>query len=564
VSSVVSYAMLCSLRVTNLAVVEQAAVEFAGGLNVVTGETGAGKSILMGALDLVLGARADRSLIRTGAEKCSVEAVFELDDTAAVDAVLDEAGMSACEERRLLVRRELTASGAGKTVVNGETAAVQTLRAIGNLLVDMHGPHDHQSLLNPDSQVDILDAFGHHATPRAAYAAAYRKLLDLDARLRELDGDDRQVAEQIDLLSYQVKEIEDAALSDEDEEDLEQEHTTAANAQRILELAASALRALAEDDASAFQALVQVQRDLAELAPLLKDAEPWLEEAASIAIQIQELADSIARGAGEVDADPARLRFLEDRMSLLHRLKGKYGGSVAELLAFQEDARRRLHELETRGERIAELEADRDKAYAEVTAQGRALRTARKKAATVLAGAITSELRDLGFGHGAFDVDLTPRDPGPHGIDTVEFGFAPNVGEAMRPLRAIASSGEISRVMLATKAVLAAHDRIPVLVFDEIDANIGGETGSAVGKKLAGVAATHQVLCITHLPQVAVHGNAQYVVEKRVDGGRTRTAIRRVDADDRVAEVARMLGGEKLTSVTRRHAGEMLEQARSA
>jgi len=553
--------MLCSLRVTNLAVVEQANVEFAGGLNVVTGETGAGKSILLGALDLVLGARADRSLIRSGAETCSVEAVFELHDTAAVDAVLEEAGMSPCEENRLLVRRELTVSGSGKTVVNGEASAVQTLRAIGDLLVDMHGPHDHQSLLNPDAQVDILDAFGHHAKPRAAYAAAYRTLLELDGRLRELEGDDRRVAEQMDLLSYQVQEIEDAALSDGDEDDLEQEHTTAANAQRILELAGSALHALAEDDASAFDALVQVQRDLGELAPLLTDAAPWLEEAESIAVQIQELADSIARAAGNVDADPSRLQFLEDRMSLLHRLKRKYGGSVAEILAFLEDARRRLHELETRSERIAELETARETARAEVMATGRKLRAARAKAAKVLAGAITSELRDLGFGHGAFDVDLAPRDPGPHGIDTVVFGFAPNVGEAMRPLRAIASSGEISRVMLATKAVLAAHDRIPVLVFDEIDANIGGETGSAVGRKLAAVAGTHQLLCITHLPQVAVHGNAHYVVEKSVAGGRTRTGIRRVDADARVGEVARMLGGEKLTTVTRRHAGEMLEKA---
>jgi len=259
-----------------------------------------------------------------------------------------------------------------------------------------------------------------------------------------------------------------------------------------------------------------------------------------------------------VDADPSRLQWLEDRMALLQKLKRKYGGSVADIRQFLATTRERLQDLETRHERIAALETDIAAARDAVAKAGKALGKARRKAAGGMAEQITSELRDLGFAHGAFDVALTETAPGPTGTDEIEFGFMPNVGEPMRPLRAIASSGEISRVMLATKSVLAKHDRIPVLVFDEIDANVGGEIGNSVGAKLAAVAGTHQVLCITHLPQVAIHGTTHLVVEKEVSGGRTRTQIRGLADDERAGEVARMLGGEELTSVTLEHAREML------
>lgn len=552
--------MLHTLRVKNLAIVENVRVEFAPGLNVVTGETGAGKSILVGALNLVLGGRADKTMIRAGEDRCGIEAVFELSDSGAMNELLRELGIDLCEDGQLIIRRITSASGSGKNLINGCAATVQMLKSVGDLLVDMHGPHDHQSLLNRDFQRMVLDSFSDAEKLLAAYSRAYRDTLDLESQLKALDSDDQQVAQQIDMLSFQVKEIEDADLTDADETDLEGEHTRVANARRILELADAVTGALTESDQSAFNALVQSQAALSELVPLLDDAGEWRDEAESIAIQIQELAGSIGEAARSIDADPQRLQWLEDRMALLHKLKRKYGAGVKEILAFLEDARGRLEELETRGERIAGIAAKLEAAGRKVGSTGRKLSAHRSKAAKSLARAITDELHDLGFEHGAFGISIQSRDPGPSGLDDIEFGFAPNAGEPMRPLRAIASSGEISRVMLATKAVLAAYDRIPVLVFDEIDANVGGKTANSVGEKLASVASSRQVLCITHLPQVAVHGGSHYVVAKSVEEGRTRTTISPLGDGERAAEIARMLGGKDLTSVTMKHAREMLRK----
>jgi DNA repair protein RecN (Recombination protein N) len=306
--------------------------------------------------------------------------------------------------------------------------------------------------------------------------------------------------------------------------------------------------------------MVFVQNRLEELSPILPDAKAWKQEASGIAISLQELADTVSRAATRIEGDPARLQWLEDRMSEVHKLKRKYGGSVEAILAHLDTCKQQLRELETRGERIAELDRGIAAARADVKAVGGTLSQARRKCATGLAKAIISELKELGFPHGQFFIDLQDSEPRLSGLDAIEFGFAPNVGEPARPLRLIASSGEISRIMLAIKAVVARHDRIPVLIFDEIDANVGGEMGTAIGAKLDAVAQTHQVLCITHLPQVAVYGKAHYVVRKEVSEGRTHTLIATVEGEARAEEVARMLGGKDLTSVTLRHAREMLKR----
>jgi DNA repair protein RecN (Recombination protein N) len=552
--------MLSTLRVKNLAIVDNIRVDLQEGLNVITGETGAGKSILADALGLVLGDRADRSMIRAGEEQCGVEACFELSDPSEINTLLDEMGLEACDGNTLIVRRLISSSGAGKNLVNDCPTTAQTLKRIGILLVDMHGPHDHQSLLDPDFQLDILDAYGHLAEARDVYASAYRALLDLQQKREALDGDDRAVEQQIDMLSFQVKELEDADLTDTDEEDLQREHTRVANASRILELADAVRNALIEEDTSAFNAIAFAQRTLPELADLVEEGEEWRSEVESVAIQLQELSNTISGFVQSIDADPERLVWLEDRMALLQKLKRKYGNSVAEMLTFLEQSKARLTELNTRGERLSALDAEIAEAKKQAAASGEILRKARKKCASRLGKEITEHLHDLGFLHGEFKVAVTPADGfRPSGLDDVDFGFAPNVGEPMRSLKAIASSGEISRVMLAVKAVLAKHDRIPVLVFDEIDSNVGGEMGNAIGAKLTTVAEQHQVICITHLPQVAVHGAAHFVVAKEVCEGRTRTSIQPVSDSARAEEVARMLGGKDLTSVTLRHAREMLE-----
>ena len=554
--------MLTHFRVQNLAIVEEARVAFGNGLNVITGETGAGKSILIGALELILGGRADKSLIRTGATDALVEATFELGDSRSIDAVLTEAGLPACEEGTLIIRRTLTATGAGRCLLNDAPTTAQTLRKLGNLLVDIHGPYDHQSLLDPAFQLELLDAFGRCQTPLTAYQESFRALQALEQQKADLSGDSADVAAEIDRLQFMVDEIGHAKLTPADDEDLINEHAAAANAEAILKTGSALAMALTESDGSAFDVLAAAQQRFAELARLLPEAADWQREAQSAAVQIQELSRAITHRMDRIETDATRLQELDLRMTLVQKLKRKYGDTIAEVLAAYEAHSARLADLQTRGERLAALEREITTAQKQLTSKAATLTKARQTASGSLAKAITKELRDLGFLKAGFGVELIPCPPRTSGADEARFGFAPNPGEAMRPLRDIASSGEISRVMLAVKAVLAKHDRIPVLVFDEIDSNIGGEVGRAVGMKLQGVATTHQVLCITHLPQVAVYGRQHFVVGKDVRNGRTFAKITPVEKNDRIEEIARMLGGRDSTSVTLDHAREMLKAAK--
>ncbi len=551
--------MLKSLRVRNFAIVDTLEVTFARGLNVITGETGAGKSVLIGALGLLLGARADRTQLRAGADACALEAVFELEDADAVNLLLDELGLPPTEDGNLIVRRTVAASGAGKQLINDSPTTLQGLKRLGDLLVDLHGPHDHQSLLNPDFQLDLLDSYGHLAGARAPYEATYEHRQAIEAQRRALDGDASGVAEQLELLRYQVQEIEAAQLDGLSEEALAAEHALLANAQEILTLGQAAADALTEQEESAFNRLIEARRQIDQLARLTPEATPWQEEAEALALQMQALSAAMQRRLQDIELDPERLQGIEDRIGQLHRLKRKYGHSLPEIMAFLENARVRAGELAGRTERLAALEAEARAADEKLAAAGARLAKARRQAAGTLGQAITAHLRELGFPQGEFQVTLeAAAAPRPSGLDEIEFGFAPNVGEPMRPLRVIASSGEISRVMLATKSVLARHDRVPVLVFDEVDANVGGEMGVAIGAKLAAVAQDHQVLCITHLPQVAARGATHFAVSKKVAEGRTYTTITPVSGRARDEEVARMLGGKDLTSVTLRHARELL------
>jgi DNA repair protein RecN (Recombination protein N) len=550
--------MLQRLRVQNLAIVEDIEIDFNGGLNVITGETGAGKSILVDALGLVLGERADKSMIRAGEDKCSVESVFHLSDASSIHGVLDELGLPPCDDGALVLRRVISASGAGRNTVNDSSTTVQALKMIGNFLVDMHGPHDHQSLLSQEFQRELLDAFGHLEKLTSEYRAVYGRALELTNKRQELDCDEKDVATQVDMLSFQVKEIENARLADTDEEDLAREHAIVANAREIVELANGVVGTLNESEGSAFEGLAAAVRQLTAMARVFDEAKAWCDEAESAGARVQELANTISARVQGIECDPERLQFIEDRMALLSALKRKYGGSLAAVLAHLETARARLNDLETRAERIAEIEATIAETDKELRKVGAVLSKERQMKGQSLGKAITAELQGLGFPHAAFDIHVTQVEPGPWGMDEVDFGFAPNVGEPSRPLRVIASSGEISRVMLATKAVLAKHDRVPVLVFDEIDANVGGEMGNAIGARLSAIAGNHQVLCITHLPQVAVHGRTHFAVQKEVRTDRTYTRATTLVGRERVEEIGRMLGGSNFTSVTLKHAEEML------
>ncbi len=553
--------MLSHLSVKNLAIVEEVAVNFGPGLNIITGETGAGKSVLMGALDLVLGGRADKSAIREGADEAWVEACFSLPESRAVDALLDASGLPPCEEGSLLVRRSIAVAGSGRCLVNDTPATVQTLRKLGNLLVDIHGPNDHQSLLDQNFQRDVLDAYGHCGTALAEYQSVWRDVKDTENRLQALTGDSADIAAEIDRLQFIVDEISQAGLTESDETDLIRLHAEAANAEQILSMGGNIVAALTDGDVSVFDLLANIQTQLAELARVLPAAAEWRADLQGTAIQIQETGRAVNELLSRIEADPENLRRLEERMAAVQRLKRKYGHTVQEILATREKHEVRLNDLANRTEQVERLQKESAAAKKHLADKAATLTDIRTKAAGKLARVITAELHGLGFLKSGFAVDLSACESAAFGADIVSFGFAPNPGEPMRALKAIASSGEISRVMLAVKTVLASHDSIPVLVFDEIDANIGGEIGRSVGQKMRRVAESHQVISITHLPQSAVYGRQHFVVTKDVVKGRTRMQIAEIDAAERVDEIARMLGGKGLTSVIESHARELLASA---
>ena len=556
--------MLKRLKVDNLAIVEHAEAEFGAGLTVITGETGAGKSVFMGALTLALGARADASAVRDGCRDARIEAEF---DAERVDAFLEEQGLPPCEGGVLLVRRVISATGGSRVWINDSATSVQTLRALGDLLVDIHGPNDRRSLVDEDFQRDTLDRYG--KVSRVDYEAVWRTLAELRSRRAALEGA-VDVADEIERLRNSIEEIDAAQLTDDDEDALTARHAAAAHAAEIVEAANAATAALTGDGgdmsygddgaaASATDLLVSAGGNFREMAKYHEVASEWIDELDRIITSIQELSRTVADSTSRIDADPAALQALDDRISLVRRLKRKYSCSnVAELLALRERRAQRLTDLEDRDEKIKELDVQIAATEKAVAKAGAKLSAARSKAGVRLGSAVTKELRGLGFLQAGFSVALEPHEPDATGCDHVIYRFEPNPGESSRPLAQIASTGEIARVMLAMKAVIAEHDAIPVLVFDEIDANLGGETGHAVGEKLRAVARHHQVIAITHLPQSAVYGNQHFVVSKAVSGGRTRSAIRAVAGEERVREIARMLGGEKTTSVVLRHAQELL------
>ncbi|MFA6546793.1 MAG: DNA repair protein RecN [Limisphaerales bacterium] len=549
--------MLTALRIKNLALVADLTLELRPGCNVVTGETGAGKSIIIGALNLVLGERADRTLIRAGAEGCAVEAVFDVTRLGTpLAALLEENGLEPCEENQLVLKRVFTAAGANRQFVNGSPATLATLAAIGEGLVDMHGPHDHQSLLHPAKQLAILDAFGSLQTQVGAFGELIRRRTAVDQEKAALIVDEKTYAQQIDLLRHQVQEIAAARLRPDEEADVEAEHHRASNAARLLELSQSALDALDGEDGALLNQLGALGRTLQELQRVDAAAKAFTDAHEQSVTFLRELQTDLSRYADRVDIDPARLAQLEERLNLIHSLKRKYGASLAEVIAFGDGAKSRLHGLEQRDAELARLNDALAKLDAEILRAGRDLTAARRKVIPRLTKAVTRQLQDLGFQRSELGIVPSPIAPSASGCDSIEFQFAPNPGEPARPLRAIASSGELARVMLALKTVLAAEDEIPVLVFDEVDANVGGETANAVGDKMRQIARARQVLCITHLAPVAAAADTHFVVTKQIRDGRTLSDIQPLNRRQRVDELARMLGGQG--EAARRHAEALL------
>jgi len=545
--------MLVSLRIRNLALIDDLTWELGPGFNTLTGETGAGKSILIDALNLLLGERADKTLIRSGADSCTVEAELDLRDAALVrelNAHLEESGAEPCEGRALLLKRSVSTAGTNRQFINGSPVPLQALKTLGDRLVDVHGPHDHQSLLANEKQAELLDAYGKLGALRADCTSAHRELREVEQERAALEMSESEREQRLSLLQHQVGEIQGAKLQPGEDVQLDNDFRAAAHAQNIVEQARTIASLLSESDSSVMTQLAQVERALNAWQRMDASITEVEELNCAAIVQLTELLDAVQARAERVDLNPEQMRQLEERLNLVQSLKRKYGGSVESAVAFGEKAAAQLAALEDRGEFLAKL-AQREKAARQALGDAAAkLTAARRKVSKPLADKIAQELRGLGFKKSSFAIEMTPAaQTGPTGADHVEFIFAPNPGEAARPLRAIASSGEMARVMLAVKTTLAEVDEVPILIFDEVDANVGGETAGQVGRKLRSLGRSHQVLCITHLPQVAAQGASHFAVEKKTKQGRTLTELTRLEGTSREQELARMLGGQTKASL---------------
>ena len=532
------------LRIKNLALVEDLEWEIAPGFTAITGETGAGKSIIIGALQLLIGERGDKSLVRTGAEMCTVEAIFQGNDFAKWNARFEESGIEPCDND-LILKRSLSLSGTNRQFINGSPTTLANLKALGDDLVDLHGPHDHQSLLSPDRQLDLLDAFAAAGDTREKFAKIFRQLRALEAEHAALNTAETAREQELDLLRHQVNEIVSANLSAEEEAQIESRYRLASNSRRLIEIASTVGTKLSEADDAILSQLGETQKLLRELEKL----DPAMATAASThetaIVELSEIARDLGRYAENLDLDPEQLAALEQRVSLFETLKRKYGATISEVIAFGERAAERMRKIEGRDEELQRL-VNEIATHSEALRQAaERLRKLRTKAAPKLSEMVRRNLRDLGFKQSQFEARMSEALVArASGCDAVELLFSPNPGEPLKPMRAIASSGEISRLMLAIKSALAAQDAVPLLVFDEIDANVGGEIAHAVGARMRELAKRHQVLCITHLPPVAAAATSQFVVTKEVRGGRTFTQLREVSGKARREEIARMLGGK--------------------
>ena len=550
-------ATLRLLRIRNLALVESLDWELTPGFSVVTGETGTGKSVILGALKLILGERADKSLIRTGADQCSVEAAFDLDEIADMNRLLEEQGVDQCEEGQLLIKRVLSASGGTRQFINGSLATLAVLKEVGDGLVDLHGPHDHQSLFSADHQLALVDAFANHRDLLDKYRAAFRSLSDLRRKQAELL--DQTTDDNLDLLRHQFQELESADLKSSEYESLRARYNVAANSRRLIEAAGAALQELSGEEGSVRTRLAEIARHVREIARLDESAGDLIRAHESAAIELEELERSISDYRSNLDIDPEALHTMEGRLNLLQSLQRKYRRDENGLLELITELRERLEQFGRRDEMLSKIDAKLASETGRLKSLATELSGSRMKTANALSKSIHSHLKDLGFGQAAFDIRLDPLEEARStGFETVEFLFAANTGEPLKPLRAVASSGEISRVMLALKTVLAQQDLVGLLVFDEIDANVGGEIAHSIGAKMRSLGENRQVITITHMPQVAAAATRHFTVSKTVTEGRTRTSLTEVDGESRVEEIARMLGGRTKSALD--HARELLKR----
>ncbi len=565
--------MLRELHIRNFSIIDDAGIEFGEGFNVLTGETGAGKSIIIHALSLALGERAGGDFIRSGEKEAVVEAFFDIAPESLSPPALQFLRDNAVDfEDGLILRRIITARGRSRAYVNGSMVNLQTLSDISRNIIDVHGQYEHQSLLSPESQLDLLDAYGGHAALREEISGIFEKLRTLKQRTADLLREDRDRARRLDMLRFQAGEIEAAGLTPGEDEELSEELKILDSAGRLAELANEAYEAVYSSDASCITTLSKVLNALREISAIDGRANEALKSVEEALPLLEETGYFLRDYRESLDFDPQRLGQVQERLELIRKLAGKYGDTIEDILRYKENALVEIEGLEHAGERLENYRAGMEQLKRVLTEKARLLSEKRKKSAAKIEKEVVARLAELSMPDTEFSVRIT-HEKGEDttdglmasrtGIDNIEFLISPNIGEEPRPLSKTASGGELSRIMLALKSILAKGDRVSVLVFDEIDAGIGGMTAETVGRKLKGLSSYHQVICITHLPQIAAFADRHLKIRKMVRGDRTTVAIGTIEKDERTEEVARMLSGG-ISDVSIRHAEEILKKARGS
>lgn len=551
--------MLELLHIENIAIIEAADIEFAPGFNALTGETGAGKSIVIDSLSAVLGQRTSRELIRTGAEKAFVSAAF----SGMVPELTEELGIQPEADGTLLLQREIQTDGKNVCRVNGRPVTVGQLRALGARLLNIHGQHDGQQLLDEEQHIVYLDSFGRVESLAITYAEKYKNFTDIRRQIGALQMDEAEKARRVDTLQYQIEELRRAKLTPGEEEELTARRGMLRNAEKFLDAVAGADYALNGDDSGggALSALRQAQDALGGVRHLDDAFGQLYERLGEAYSEVYDIAATVEDKRGELDVSPGELDRVESRMDLLYRLKKKYGATVEDMLDYQARCEAELAQIEDAGDTLVRLEQALSKAEKEARQAAQALSDARKAAADRLTAQILTELQQLDMGKIRFAVDFAEKPLDSDGMDTVRFLMSANVGEELRPIHKIASGGELARIMLAMKNVLSEQDHVGTMVFDEVDTGVSGRAAQKVAEKMARISRRKQVLCVTHLPQLAAMADTHFSVEKGERGGRTYTEVRRLDREQRRRELARLTGGSHVSQTMLDGAEELLVQA---
>lgn len=551
--------MLLELFIKDIAIIHEIRIPFEKGFSAITGETGAGKSVILGALNLVLGERAKGDLLSDKAQKGTIEAIFDVSSNPAVLSQLQEHGIELEEDEPLILRRELSRQGTHRNYVNSRSVPLSFLKEVGNHLIDFHGQHDHQSLFYSEEQLNLLDQYAEAMPLRLDVEKFYKKIKQLIEEQEELKRLDLEKKERIEFLSFQIDEISKANLKEEEEEELEQERNLLAHSEKIKDSLAVASFSLSENESSAVSLVGEALRQLNGLLEIQDAYKDVYQRLQSVQIELTEIGAEVQGSLEQIESDPNRLSVVEERLSLIWRLKTKYGNSLKEVLSFLNEQTQKLQELESASERIGLLEKEIKEVKIQLNAAAKKLTQARKKVAPKLEKQIQAELQQLGMKNCQFQLLFKEQPVQAKGGEVVDFLIAPNLGDSPKPLRSIASGGEISRLMLALKVVFSSESSVPTMIFDEIDVNLGGGAAVVVGKKIAQLSKEKQVFVITHLPQVASQADQNYKVEKGDVGKRTQTDIKLLNSKEKTYEIARMLRGEKVTSLALEHARELIQ-----